>query len=190
MFSNDSDPNWEEVFRDILKGDRDSTALFLFKAQQPLFTFCLHLTRNKQLAEDLTHDTLLKALTNLAQLEKPNSYAAWLKSIARSKYLDILKSPSHLQNQVPLDDVSLREFQTLNFTERENSIAAREVLQMMSEEDRTLLILIDVQETSYAEAAQVLEIPEGTVKSRLSRARAKFTLLFNGTKSQSKSSTS
>ena len=183
MIPKDSDPNWEEVFRDILKGDRESTALFLFKAQPILFTYCFHLTRNKQVAEDLTHDTLLKALANLQQLEKPNSYVAWLKTIARSKYLDLLKSPSHIQNQVPLDDVSLREFQTLNSTDKENSVAAREVLQMMSEEDRTLLILIDVQEASYSEAAQVLEIPEGTVKSRLSRARAKFTLLFNGTKS-------
>lgn len=170
--------DWNKIIPLVLKGDRSATTELIEITQESLFVFCFHLSKNKQLAEDLTHDTYLKALTCLHQLKEPGAFMGWLKAIARSLYLDYIKSAAQSRTHVPLDEALDLQGPSRLTAEQ---LSALEVLQTLSEEDRTILILIDIQEVSYSEASQVLAIPEGTVKSRLARAREKFSKKYNGT---------
>lgn len=181
----------EQIVKNIIAGDRASFSDFIEFTQKPLFTFCLHLTKNKQLAEDLTHDTYLKAHSHLNELKDVGQVLAWLKRIARNMHLDFVKSAGYKSN-VSVEDYN--EFQAHDFESATSSqIDTLKILSKLDQDDQLILVLIDLQECSYAEASQVLEIPEGTVKSRLARAREKFSELFenkNGTKKRAQASNS
>ena len=186
-----SDRPLQQIINDIIAGDRASFGDFFEATHKSLFTFCLHLTKNKQLAEDLTHDTYLKAHSHLNELKDANQVLAWLKKIARNMHLDFIKSASH-KTSVSVEDYN--QFYATDFESATSSqIDTLKILSQLDQDDRLILVLIDLQECSYSEASQVLEIPEGTVKSRLARAREKFSKIFdnkNGTKKPSQASNS
>ncbi len=181
----------EQIIKNILTGDSASFGDLIEVTQKPLFTFCLHLTKNKQLAEDLTHDTYLKAHAHIKELKDANQVLAWLKRIARNMHLDFIKSAAQ-KTSVSVEDYN--EFQANDFESATSSqIDTLKILSQLETDDQLILVLVDLQECSYSEAAQVLEIPEGTVKSRLARAREKFSELFenkNGTKKPARASNS
>jgi RNA polymerase sigma-70 factor (ECF subfamily) len=181
--------SWTEIVRAVLDQNPQGANELVVRAQKPLYVFCYHLTHNKQLAEDLTHDTFIKALTSMHQLQNPEVIMAWLKTIARSAFLDYLKASSQSQTHVQIEDAVSEDALKMNPRCTEEQMTAMQVLQMIPEEDRAILVLIDIQECSYEEASQVLGIPEGTVKSRLSRASDKFSSLYDGTNVQARSST-
>ncbi|MBC7467244.1 MAG: RNA polymerase sigma factor [Bdellovibrio sp.] len=181
--------NWISVIERVLRNERPAVTELIQAAQTPLFTFCFHLCKNKQLAEDLTHDALLKSLSSLSQLQNQESYLPWAKKIARHLFLDYLKASENSKVHLQFDELP----ESADFTQDPISVEqihASRTLQLLDEEDRTLLILIDIQEMSYEDAAVTLDHPIGTIKSKLSRARDKFSVLYNdnGTKSLADSS--
>lgn len=185
-----SNHDFAKIIKAVLAGERTASEELILSTQSQLYGFCFHLTKNRQTAEDLTHDTYIKAFSSLKSLKEAALLVAWLKKIARNLHLDYLKSAGN-KNQVFVEDYEGLMTHDQNEISS-NQIDTLKILNMMDEEDRTILVLIDIQECSYAEASQTLEIPEGTVKSRLSRARDKFSELYgskkNGTNKASFSS--
>ncbi|MEQ1722406.1 MAG: RNA polymerase sigma factor [Pseudobdellovibrio sp.] len=179
-----------ELIKNAIAGHGASQEQLILETQKPLYTFCLHLTKNKQIAEDLVNDTYLKALTSLKDLKDASLFLPWLKKIARNLHLDFVKSAPQ-KNQVLVED-----YEFLDLTQGQeistSQIDTFKLLSSMDEDDRMILVLVDIQDYSYSETAQILEIAEGTVKSRLSRARDKFADLYlqkkDGTKNSSRSS--
>lgn len=196
---NENQTNWRDLIHAAKAHESAAVTELIERTQKALFSFCFYLVKNREAAEDLAHDTYIKALRSLHQLEKPEAIVAWLKQIARSLNLDRLRSSKHektmsLQDFSELErslDESVDAFDKAPLVSQQvppaatpltDRLAALQVLQQLSEEEQAILILIDIQGGTYEEASQVLDIPEGTVKSRLSRARQKFSLLFQGTK--------
>lgn len=170
--------NWVDLVQSILSGREDRRGELIELTQTPLFQFCVYLCGNRHLAEDICHDTYVKALTSLNQLRDPNLILAWLKQIARRLFLDYVKSASQSKTHVSVDDSE--EFLQLEAPDGANDqqLDVMKALNQLSEDDRSLLILVDVQGCSYQEVAQTLDIAEGTVKSRVFRARKKFSDIF------------
>ena len=181
-----SKTNWTVLVKRIRSEEPESFSELIDATQKNLFQFCLLLTRNKQFAEDILHDTYLKSFSSISSLKNPDAMMAWLKQIARNLYLDYVKSASH-KNEIHSDDWESKDLRSAE-DKTGLQMDVLKILNQLSEEDRTLLILVDIQECSYEETALALKIPEGTVKSRLFRAREKFSLLFDGTKREPKSS--
>lgn len=175
-----------ELFKRIAKGDELAVNELVSQTKKNLFQFCLHLTRDRQLAEDILHDTYIKALSSFSQLKNPEAALGWLKRIARNLHLDYIKMAS-TRNEVAVENP---EDYGLQSSEPGTGLQMDviKILHSMGEEERLILTLIDIQECSYEEAAGILDLPEGTVKSRLFRARQKFSELFDGTKKQTRSS--
>jgi len=132
--------------------------------------FSLWLTRNPHSAEDLVQSCLEKALTGKKTLDNQQSLRPWLFSILYRQFIDGERRKRRFQRILSL------------FTGEENNVAASaeellihdDMLLIFSQlpvEQRALLMLISVEGLSYKEAAQALDIPLGTVMSRLSRAR-------------------
>lgn len=183
---NKIETDWNQLIKRIQAGEDAAYSEFVDLTHVRLMQFCLYLTQSKQFAEDILHDTYLKAFTSIKTLREPLAVQGWLKQIARFLFLDYIKSAAHK------NEIHTEVWQDLDQRETDDKVGVRrdvlKVLNQLSEEDRSILILIDVQESSYDEAATALDIPGGTVKSRLFRAREKFSLLYNGTKKQRKSS--
>ncbi len=148
-----------------------------------LYTAALRLTRNQDDAEDLAQDTVLRAYRFFHQFTPGSNCRAWLLTILynnfrngyrRSSREQIAPSPADFERGVEIE--SLRIDPSGNNPERMYSdrLIGHEVeaaLDALPEDFRSAIWLVDVEELNYREVAQVLDIPIGTVKSRVSRGR-------------------
>lgn len=138
------------------------------------------------LADDLVQDTLSKAWTRRAQLRDEASLKAWVVSIMHHCWLD------HLRSRRDFDDVDLWQDTLESPSESPEASCNREqvitcvraAVARLPMGQRQVLTLVDLEEFSYVEVAGVLDIPVGTVMSRLSRARANLKTLLDTTMKQ------
>lgn len=188
-----------DLVKSSKKGDLNAFGNLFSITEKKIFEFCFFLTHSKSAAEDLLHDTFLKAFRSLHQLNQNEAFLSWIKSIARSIYLDIQKSSyTKTQSKFNLHDHlqqidSLDSRKGFSFDLTSDQMDVLNTLNELEDHDKLILVLADIQECSYSEIAQTLQIPEGTVKSRLSRARDKFKHHYNipkinGTKKKSHAS--
>lgn len=128
-------------------------------------------THNAALADDLVQETLTKALAKSAQLRDPNAGEAWLYSILANCFRDHFRRQRETES---VDDVELVAESTPESESGELEIVrkVREAMGRLPSAQRQVLSLVDLEGFSYVEVAKVLEIPIGTVMSRLCRARA------------------
>lgn len=126
------------------------------------------------LAEDLVQETLIRALERAAQLRDPERLPAWLAAILVNCWRD------HLRRLKPTDDIADLEESLFDDEERspEANAECSQMVKRVRDEiaalpvgQRQVLTLVDLEEFSYAEVAEALDIPVGTVMSRLCRAR-------------------
>jgi RNA polymerase sigma-70 factor (ECF subfamily) len=133
------------------------------------------------LADDLVQETLSKALTRRAQLRDEASLKAWTVAILNHCWLD------HLRSRRDFDDVEDWQDELESSADtpeascnREQVIACvRSAVARLPLGQRQVLTLIDLEEFGYAEVADILDIPVGTVMSRLSRARASLKIFLD-----------
>jgi len=139
------------------------------------------------LADDLVQETLSRGWTRRAQLRDEAALKAWLVSIMNHCWLD------HLRSRRDFDDIEdwQDELESAADTpeaccDREQVIACvREAVARLPMGQRQVLTLVDLEEFRYAEVAGILDIPVGTVMSRLSRARASLKNLLGPAMQQS-----
>lgn len=145
------------------------------EAQRPvLYRIAYAWCHDTALADDLVQETLSRALMRRAQLRDETVLKAWMVSIMNHCWLD------HLRRQRDFEDVEdwLDELESSTDTpeascNREQVIASvRSAVARLPLGQRQVLTLVDLEEFGYAEVAEILDIPVGTVMSRLSRARA------------------
>lgn len=135
-----------------------------------LYRYAFRLSGSAQQAEDLTQESFCLAQTKLHQLREPERAKSWLFSILRNAYLHHLRSTKQ-EKQVSLDaigDVPDRSIEELPPIDAAQLQAA---LNELPEAFRTPLILFYFEEFSYRDIAEQLEVPLGTVMSRLARAK-------------------
>jgi len=131
--------------------------------QADVWRFALHLTRDRSMADDVTQDTFLRAFRFLRTFRGESKFTSWLFRIARNCGMDALRARrAHFEReQTPPTGPSDPEMRA----------ELAEALRSVSEEHREPFLLIEVFGLSYREAADVLQLKLGTVKSRMHRAR-------------------
>ncbi|MEW5782459.1 MAG: RNA polymerase sigma factor [Pseudomonadota bacterium] len=130
--------------------------------------------RNRALADDLVQETLAKALSRHAQLRDQEAVHAWLCSILANCWHDHLRAG---KEALDIDTLEERELPSVDCPEEDclkNEVVrrVRAAVGNLPPGQREVITLVDLEEFSYAEVATILQIPIGTVMSRLSRARA------------------
>ena len=151
-----------------------------------LFSTALRMTRNRSDAEDLVQETYIKGWRSFHTFEKGTNLRAWLFRIMTNTYINKYNAQKRKGTEVELDDIeelflykrlgsidqsqlsSSAEDQMLNlFTDDE----VKNALESLPEDFRVPVLLSDVDGFAYKEIAEMLEIPIGTVMSRLHRGR-------------------
>ena len=127
-------------------------------------------THNAALTDDLVQETLAKALRKSSQLRDPSAGEAWLYSILANCYRD------HFRRSRTTEEIDENTITHESTPEKESSqqqvvLKVREAIARLSEGQRQVVTLVDIQGLSYMEVAQILNVPIGTVMSRLCRAR-------------------
>jgi RNA polymerase sigma-70 factor (ECF subfamily) len=145
-----------------------------------LYRGALRLTRNPEQAQDLVQDTYVRALRYRNSFQTGTNMKAWLFAIMRNLFWDRFKASK--RDEISLDDDSgdfplydrLKDAGDTPENEVLDQIATSEVVEAIESLPalhREVVMLVDVEGFSYKDAAEVLEIPIGTVMSRLHRAR-------------------
>jgi RNA polymerase sigma-70 factor, ECF subfamily len=142
------------------------------------------LTRDGSRADDLVQDTLVRAIANQHCWQRGSDLRAWLFTIMHNQNVNAVQRIMREGIAAAVDDASLylmtRSDQTGALTLRDFDRA----LAQIPEQRRQALLLVGLEGTSYEEAAVILDVPTGTVRSRVSRARASLRSLMdrgNGT---------
>lgn len=122
------------------------------------------------IADDLTQDTVIKAMRNANSLRDINKMNSWLFSILANCWRD------YLRQQKPTDDIDECIFtndDTPEFEQQRQNITdiVQQAVALLPQGQRQVLSLVDLEGFSYAEVAEIIGIPTGTVMSRLNRAR-------------------
>ncbi|MDH4191885.1 MAG: sigma-70 family RNA polymerase sigma factor [Betaproteobacteria bacterium] len=130
------------------------------------------------LADDLVQETLLRALDRSAQLRDPQRLKSWLCSILANCLRDHYRRTRTFEDIDELDEAVLSHADTPESARESAQVVARvrDEVSRLPLGQRQVLTLVDLQECSYAEVAQILDLPIGTVMSRLCRARAALKL--------------
>ena len=162
-------------------GDRTQFEEEALTHAEHLYRIALRLTGSSQTAEDLVQETYLRAFRAWRSYTPGTNLAAWLATIMRNANMDELRRQSRRPPSEPLDEQGdYYLYNRLADTGREpqERVLARlsgsgvvDALGSVPENFREVVVLVDVGEFSYADAAEILGIPIGTVMSRLYRGR-------------------
>jgi RNA polymerase sigma-70 factor, ECF subfamily len=148
-----------------------------------VYAICYRFTGSDHEAQDLTQEVFLRVFRSLKSFRAgEGSFTVWLARLSRNLLIDhyrrtkLDRATDSIEEQLPM-----LEEKTSAMARTEGLLAGREAsellqgaLQKLSPELRETVILRDLEELEYREIAQVLNVPEGTVKSRLNRGRAEL----------------
>ena len=152
------------------------------EAERPvLYRIAYAWCHDAALADDLVQETLSRAWKQRGQLREEAAMRSWLVSIMNRCWLDHLRRRRDFEDVDDLGDVLESSADTPEQQcDREKVIACvRAAVARLPLGQRQVLTLVDLEEFGYAEVAGILDIPVGTVMSRLSRARAALKSLLN-----------
>lgn len=153
-------------------GDRQALASFVRASQGEVWRLCAHLV-DRQSADDLTQEVYLRAVPALARFRGDSSARTWLLTIARRTCADSLRRTVRQRRLSERLRAVTTEEQLL--TPGDAGSAGQELDGLVAGLDldrRTAFVMTQLLGMSYAEVAQVCDVPVGTIRSRVSRARA------------------
>jgi RNA polymerase sigma-70 factor, ECF subfamily len=138
---------------------------------EPLYRYAFRLSGSPQEAEDLTQEAFCQAQNKLGQLRDESRAKAWLFSILRNAYLHRVRA-SKQEHRVPFDSLGEIPDRPSEPLVDVDPIQLQKALGELPEAFRTPVILYYFEEFSYREIAEQMEVPLGTVMSRLARAKS------------------
>src|SRR5262245_1333909 len=170
----------EALIARIATGDRDAMRALYLKHHVRVYRFVMRLVRNQTTAEDVISDVFLDVWRQAGSFEGRSAVSTWLLAIARFKALSVLRrKPEEELNDTgaaavpdPTDDPELA------VQKMDTSQILRECLSALSREHREVIDLVYYHEKSVEEVAEIVGIPEATVKTRMFYARKKLSSLL------------
>jgi len=189
--------DWSQIVRRCMDGDSGAWVEMVRAHHKRVYGMCYRFTGNPADAEDLTQDVFLKIYANLASFDLDRgSLQVWITTLTRNLLVDNFRRSRNLRSTGSLDEGwdqtdELKPIDRLTSAalsphevaaKKELAAMVQQALARVSIELREAVILRDLQDLDYKEIAQVLGIPEGTVKSRISRGRAELARLLERSK--------
>ncbi len=153
-------------------GDRHALASFVRSSQAEVWRMCAHLV-DRQSADDLTQEVYLRAVPALARFRGDSSARTWLLTITRRTCVDAIRRNVRQRRLVDRLRTQSHELEALSPDPAEDDVRDLDALVAGLEHDRRMaFVMTQVIGLSYGEAAEVCDVPIGTIRSRVSRARA------------------
>ena len=168
----------EKLIALFQSGDINAYNELVERYKERLFNFVLRYFNNKEQAEDVVQDTLIKLYTHASYYKNVAKFSTWIFTIAKNNALTELRKNKRKRTESlwtedgnPLD-INSKEQSLDQKTHNEFAInQLNRFLDEIPENFRMAVVLRDFQELSYDEISKILEIPIGTIKSRINRGR-------------------
>lgn len=173
-----------ELIERVKTGETQEYSKLVIKYQDRIYNTCLRICGHQQDAQDLTQDTFIKAFEKLDSFRHESAFSTWLFRIAMNLSISHLRSAKRKPLQslfetghTQADELVKRAGKTTTQNPVETALASElqqsviTALCSLDDDHRAIVVLRDMEGFSYDEIANILDIPTGTVKSRLFRAR-------------------
>ncbi len=175
----------EELVQKSITGDPLAFEQIVHKYEKLVYSICYRMFNDSQDAMDYTQETFIKVYKNMEKAIGKGSFKSWICTIATNTCLDELRKRNKKQTisldegfdddnhpkyivpdkaPTPLEEILISE----------DSQALKDAINVLSDENKSIIILRDIEGLSYDEIAEALNLTLGTVKSRISRARKKL----------------
>ena len=179
------DPDEKLIFS-AQNGDSKALEILLKNHYEKIWGICKRLMINDQDALDATQESLIAIATRINKFERRSKFSTWLYRVTTNICFDELRKKS----RIPIPDSGSEKLEISTEPSFENRISDKllidEVLNLLPNEYKTVLVLRDLCDLNYDEISEVLNIPIGTVRSRISRGRSAITnYLTNGNQTDS-----
>jgi len=166
-----------------LAGDQGAWEELVKTQSRRVYAICYRFTGKDSEAQDMTQDVFLRVFKTLGSFRSgEGSFVVWLTRLTRNLLIDhyrrtkLDRATDSIEDQLPVLEGKRSQFERTDglLAGREASELLQAALQKLSPELREAVILRDLEELEYRQIAKVLNVPEGTVKSRLNRGRAEL----------------
>lgn len=174
--------NEQDILRRAQQGDSEAFRLLVEAYQTQVYRLALRLC-GEAAADDVTQEAFLAAWRALPEFRGTCRFSTWLYRLTTNAAIDCLRREKRHRGTDDLDGVDLPDGgdtpqETAERSETRNAVRA--ALCQLTDEHREVLLLRYMQELDYGEIARALRISEGTVKSRINRAKARLKELLSG----------
>ena len=168
-----------------IKGDIDAFEELIKDYKKMAYNIALRVLRNKEDAEDISQEALVKVFKNIDSFNMQSTFKVWLYRIVMNTCLDYKRKKKIVTYSIdkPLESDESEIFQDIPDNSNNPDIIIQnklesqmlsECIEMLDDDFRTVIVLRDLQNLSYKDIASILSCNEGTVKSRINRARKKL----------------
>ena len=168
----------EKLILRFQEGDINAYNELVKRYKDRLLNFVFRYFNNREQAEDVVQDTLIKLYTHASYYKKIAKFSTWIFTIAKNNALTELRKNKRKQT----DSLWTEDGQVIDINSKEQSLDVKvqneiaidqlnKFLDEIPENFRMAVVLRDFQELSYDEISKILEIPIGTIKSRINRGR-------------------
>ena len=165
--------NERQLIARVIAGDR-LAGRALYDTHAPrVYSLAYRLSGDAEKAREFTQDTFIRAFSRLSQFRGDAAFSTWLHRITVTVISNARRSEVRIAREVALDEASSIEMSAPEAEPDLKECIARAV-EDLSEVYRTTLVMHDMEGYTHAEIAEILGVPEGTCKSRLSAARAQL----------------
>jgi RNA polymerase sigma-70 factor, ECF subfamily len=170
-----------ELLERTLDGDEESFAALYRRRQAGVYRFALHMTGSAGIADDVTQDVFLALLEHGRRYDPARgTLVSFLYGIARNLALRRIEKDGPADPEAAMDEFACGGDPLEDLTQRETVEQVRRAVLSLPSAYREAVVLCDLQDLSYQEAAEALDCPVGTVRSRLNRGRAMLARKLRG----------
>jgi len=163
----------------LLLSSRQRKLCKRFKSERGrLFRMAYAWSHNADIADDVVQETMIKALNSIDRIKDIDAIDGWLFRILSNCFIDLCRKQ---RDEIDINDTILIDQHTPESIHHHNERLAtvRQAIATLPLKHRQVVTLIDIEEFSYAEVATILDVPPGTVMSRLNRARQSLKTMLN-----------
>jgi RNA polymerase sigma-70 factor (ECF subfamily) len=170
-----------DILSKCKEGNQEAWNMLINNYSKSVYNIALNFFAERDIAADVTQDIFIKLYHNLGKFREEKNFSSWIFTISRNYCVDYWrKNKKHLINKQDLDEniSSSKPTPEENLVKRSEIEILRKKISQLEPDLKIALILRDIHDLSYQEIAERLSIPEGTIKSRINRARLKLAQSF------------
>lgn len=166
------------IIEKVLSGDTSAFEMLILKYQSRLFATSMNVVKNRELAEDIIQEAIMKGFQKLDTLKNRDQFYPWVKRIALNIALNHFEKEKRVVD-VENEDDDISFFDNITSGESPEDLTLKEELHKyvrgfvdaLPDKLRVVIVLREIEDMSYEEIAEMMNIPLGTVRSRLFNAR-------------------
>lgn len=170
-----------DVIKKCKKGSREAFNILFSRYQSQVINIAYSMLSNQEDAYDAAQEVFVKVYRSIESFKEQSSFTTWIYRITANVCSDILRKRQRDGNVISLNqytdenkDIDIEDESAsveYNMELSEKQVAVRDAINELKEEYRVIITMCDIEGMSYDEISEMLGIPNGTVKSRINRAR-------------------